>query len=70
MGILSTISVLLMDLSQLEGAELPSGIKEPEKIFSTSMFFVIFLFAGNLLAIVWTPYLMVKLNGPEFLVHP
>ena len=67
-GILSTISVLLMDLSQLEGAELPSGIKEPEKIFSTSMFFVIFLFAGNLLAIVWTPYLMVKLNGPEFLV--
>jgi len=67
-GILSTISVLFIDLSKLEGAEIPSGVKEPEKIFSTSMFFVIFLFAGNILAIVWTPFLMVELSSPEYLV--
>ncbi|RLI18691.1 hypothetical protein DRO54_09800, partial [Candidatus Bathyarchaeota archaeon] len=67
-GILSTISVLFIDLSRLEGAKIPAGVKEPEKIFSTSMFFVIFLFAGNLLAIVWTPFLIVKLNSPEYLV--
>ena len=67
-GILSTISVLFIDLSRLEGAKIPAGVREPEKIFSTSMFFVIFLFAGNLLAIVWTPFLIVKLNSPEYLV--
>ena len=66
-GTFSTVSVLFMDLSKLEGTKLPKGVKEPEKIFSTSTFFFVFLFAGNLLSIVWTPYLMVKLNGPEFL---
>jgi len=67
-GILSTISVLFMNLSRLEDAELPKGVKEPEKIFSVSTFFIAFLFAGNLLSIVWTPYLMTELGGPEFLV--
>jgi len=67
-GILSTISVLFMNLSRLEGAELPKGVKEPEKIFSVSTFFIVFLLAGNLLSIIWTPYLMTELNGPEFLV--
>lgn len=67
-GILSTISVLFMDLSRLEGAELPKGVKEPEKIFSASLFFIVLLLAGNLLSIVWTPYLLNELKSPEFLV--
>ena len=67
-GILSTISVLFMNLSKLEGAELPKGVKEPEKIFSVSFFFIVLLFAGNLLSIVWTPFLMTELGGPGFLM--
>lgn len=66
-GLLSTFLIAFLDLSHLEGAPLPKAVEEPERVFSTSLFFVIFLIGGNLLGMVWTPYLMNSLNSPDYL---
>lgn len=64
---MSTFLILFLNLSHLEGASFPKVTEQPEKIFSASSFFVILLASGNLLGIVWTPYVMNRLNGPDFL---
>jgi len=66
-GLLSTASVLMLDLSHLEGAPLPKAVREPERVFSTSLFFVVLLLSGNLLSMIWTPYLMNELGGSDSL---
>lgn len=67
LGLMSTFLILFLNLSHLEGASFPKVTEQPEKIFSASLFFVILLASGNLLGIVWTPYVMNRLNGPDFL---
>ncbi|MFP3985248.1 MAG: hypothetical protein ACLFU9_04700 [Candidatus Bathyarchaeia archaeon] len=66
-GLLSTFVVMFLNLAHLEGAPLPKGVEQPEKVFSTSLFFVILLTGGNLLGIIWIPYLMDYLKGPDYL---
>jgi hypothetical protein len=58
--------VAFMDLSHLEGMEIPRGLEQPERIFSTSSYLIVVLAAGNLLLMVWTPYVMEYLNGPDY----
>ena len=67
-GLLATLTVSMMDLSHLKKVEIPKSIKQPERLFSTSTYFVA-IFAGNyLLTIVWVPYVMDYLKGPDYLV--
>ncbi|MBC7131231.1 hypothetical protein H5T51_08510 [Candidatus Bathyarchaeota archaeon] len=66
-GLLSTILIVFIDLSHLEGVEFPKTIEQPEKIFSTSTFLIILMSASNLLGIIWTPYVMNYLGGPDYL---
>jgi len=66
-GLLSTFLIMFLDLSHLEGAPLPKAVEEPEKVFSTSLFFVILLTGGNLLGVIWIPYVMSRLGGPDYL---
>jgi hypothetical protein len=67
LGLMSTFLILFLNLSHLEGASFPKVTEQPEKIFSASSFFVILLASGNLLGIVWAPYVMNHLKGPDFL---
>lgn len=66
-GLVSTVLVALMDVSGLEGARIPGGIEQPERLFSTSAYFVALLAGGNLLAMVWVPYVMDRLRAPDYL---
>lgn len=66
-GLLSTLTVALMPMSHLEGMEMPASVEQPEKVFSTSSFFVALLASSSLLAIVWVPYVMDFLKGPDYL---
>jgi len=66
-GLLSTFLIMFLDLSHLEDAPLPKAVEEPEEVFSASLFFVILLTGGNLLGVVWTPYVMNWLGGPDYL---
>ncbi|MEM3549591.1 MAG: hypothetical protein QXN87_08260 [Candidatus Bathyarchaeia archaeon] len=66
-GLISTFLVLFIDLSHLEGLHFPLTITQPERIFSASAFFVILLSSSNLMGIVWAPYVMTQLNGPEYI---
>ncbi len=66
-GLISTIIVAAMDLSHLEGMGVPKRVEQPEKLFSTSSYFVLILAGGSLLSIVWVPYLMDYLKGPDYL---
>jgi hypothetical protein len=66
-GLLATLTVSMMELSHLEKVEIPKSIKQPERLFSTSTYFVA-IFAGNyLLTVVWVPYVMEYLNAPDYL---
>jgi hypothetical protein len=67
LGLISTFLVLFLNLSHLEGLSFPKVVEQPERIFSTSSFFVVLLASGNLMNIFWTPYVMTRLNGPDFL---
>lgn len=67
LGLISTCLILFLKMSHLEGASFPRVTEQPEKVFSASSFFVILLTSGNLMGIVWIPYLMNYLNGPDFL---
>ncbi|MCD6530017.1 hypothetical protein J7L06_07000 [Candidatus Bathyarchaeota archaeon] len=67
LGLLSTFLITFLSLSHLENAALPKVVKEPERIFSSSLFFVTLLMGGNLLGMVWTPYVMNRLGGPDYL---
>jgi hypothetical protein len=58
--------VAFMDLSHLEGMRIPKGLEQPERIFSTSSYLIVVLAAANLLLMVWTPYVMEYLNGPDY----
>ncbi|MEM2893866.1 MAG: hypothetical protein QW486_06970 [Candidatus Bathyarchaeia archaeon] len=66
-GLISTLLVSLLDLSHLEEASSPGRVEQPERIFSTSSFFMVFLASGNFGGIVWTPYVMNRLGGPDFI---
>jgi len=66
-GLLSTCLIMFLSLSHLEGAPLPTAIEKPESVFSTSLFLVILMTGGNLLGIVWVPYIMNYLKGPDYL---
>ena len=66
-GLLATLTVSMMELSHLEKVEIPKSIQQPERLFSTSTYFVA-IFAGNyLLTVVWVPYVMEYLNAPDYL---
>lgn len=67
LGLMSTLLIFFLNLSHLEGASFPKVTEKPEKIFSASSFLVILLTSGNLLGIVWAPYVMNHLKGPDFL---
>ncbi len=56
-----------MHLSHLDGVDIPKGIEQPERLFSTSAYFIAILAGGNLLAMVWVPYVMDYLKGPDYL---
>ncbi|MBS7637606.1 hypothetical protein KEJ49_01770 [Candidatus Bathyarchaeota archaeon] len=66
-GLVSTLLISLLDLSHLEEMSIPVGVEQPERIFSTSSFFMIFLASGNFGGIIWTPYVMNRLGGPAFI---
>lgn len=66
-GLMATSIVTIMNLSHLEGAEIPKGIKQPERLYSTSLYFVAILAGGSLLSMVWVPYVMDYLKGPDYL---
>ena len=67
LGLISTLLVPLLNLSHLEGKPFPRITEQPEKVFSASSFFVILLVSGNLMGMVWAPYVMNYLGGPDFL---
>lgn len=67
LGLFSTLLALFLDLSHLEKAQFPEVTAQPEKVFTASSFFLVLLASGNLLGIVWTPYIMHHLHGPDFL---
>ena len=66
-GLMSTFLIAFLNMKHLEGATFPQVTEQPEKIFSASSFFVVLLASGNLLGIVWMPYVMNYLRGPDFL---
>ena len=66
-GLLATTIVGFMHLSHLDGVDIPRGIEQPERLFSTSAYFIAILAGGNLLAMVWVPYVMDYLKGPDYL---
>ncbi|MEM3507475.1 MAG: hypothetical protein QXT31_07490 [Candidatus Bathyarchaeia archaeon] len=67
-GLLSTFIVAFMRISHLEGKISFPKIVEQPKLFSTSLYFIIMLTSGNLLAMVWVPYVMNYLGGQDYLV--
>lgn len=67
-GLLSTSLVLFLNLSSIEKSSVPKTIERPEKVFSASLFFVVLMTGGNLLGLVWAPYVMNYLRGPDYLV--
>ena len=66
-GLVSTLLVSLLDLSHLEEMSPTSGVEQPERVFSTSIFFVVFLASGNFGGIIWSPYVIKRLGGPDFI---
>ena len=66
-GLLATTIVGFMHLSHLDGVDIPKGIEQPERLFTTSAYFIAILAGGNLLAMVWVPYVMDYLKGPDYL---
>jgi hypothetical protein len=66
-GLVSTLLIALTDMRHLEGMPVPKGIEQPERLFSTSAYFVAILAGGSLLAMVWVPYVMDYLKGPDYL---
>jgi hypothetical protein len=67
MGLISLMVISQMNLSQLEGMKIPKEIEQPDRLFSTSSYFVAVLAGGSLLSIVWVPYVMDYLKGPDYL---
>ena len=66
-GVLSTICLSALELSRLEGQEIPQGVESPEKVMSASLFMLSMLVYGNLLGIIWIPYLTNILGAPDFM---
>lgn len=65
-GFISSIPVVMLNLSHLEGRAYPKVIEEPEKIFSSSLLAILLTFGGNLLGIAWIPYVMNVLGGADY----
>lgn len=66
-GLISTLIISMLDLSHLEGKTFLEAIEEPERIFSTSLFSIIFLSGSNLLGIGWAPYVIRHLGGADYI---
>ena len=67
MGLISTLLLSSLDLSSLERVRFPQVTTQPEKVFSASLFLLALLASGNLLGILWTPYVMLYLHGSDSL---
>jgi hypothetical protein len=67
LGLVCTIIVVAMNLSHLQGLRVPEALQQPERLLSTSLYFVLMLAGGALLSMVWVPYLMDYLRGPDYL---
>jgi hypothetical protein len=67
LGLLGLLVISQLDLSPLEGQEIPKRIEQPERLFSTSSYFIAVLAGGSLLSMVWVPYVMDHLKGPDYL---
>lgn len=67
-GLISTLLIIFLNVPHLDEKQFSHAVEQPEKIFSASTFFVILMVSGNLMGIVWTPYVMSHLGGPDFLV--
>lgn len=66
-GLLSTMTILPIDMRHLEGMRITKLVKKPEQMFSISSFFLTFLTSVNLFGIFWAPYLMRALNAPDYM---
>ncbi|MEM1883089.1 MAG: hypothetical protein QXE14_00620, partial [Candidatus Bathyarchaeia archaeon] len=62
-GLVSTLIVATLNVSHLEGKMFPEAVEEPERIFSSSIFSIVFFSSGNILGIVWAPYVIRYLGG-------
>ncbi|MDQ1279035.1 MAG: hypothetical protein QG670_295 [Thermoproteota archaeon] len=67
-GLFSTCLVMFLNIQHLEETLSPQNVEKPEKVFTASLFFVILMIGGNLLGIVWVPYVMNYLKGPDYLI--
>ncbi|WP_455283918.1 hypothetical protein [[Eubacterium] cellulosolvens] len=67
-GMGDVLVVSFMNFSHIERMPVVTGIEKPERVFSTSSYLIVVLASGNLLLMVWTPYVMEYLNGPDYLV--
>ncbi len=66
-GLVSTLLISLLDLSHLEEETPQRGVEQPERIFAASSFFILFVASGNFGGVIWTPYVMNRLGGPDFI---
>ena len=66
-GVLSSICLSILELSRLEGQSIPAGVEGPERVMSASLFLLSTLIYGNLLGIIWIPYLTNVLGAPDFM---
>ncbi|MEM1587072.1 MAG: hypothetical protein QXS10_07370 [Candidatus Bathyarchaeia archaeon] len=66
-GLISTLIISTLNLSHLEGRGFPRVVEEPEKIFSSSLFSIIFLSGSNILGVAWAPYIIRRLGGADYM---
>ncbi|MEM2836633.1 MAG: hypothetical protein QXF23_01090 [Candidatus Bathyarchaeia archaeon] len=66
-GLVSTLIVATLNVSHLEGKMFPEAVEEPERIFSSSIFSIVFFSSGNILGIVWAPYVIRYLGGADYI---
>ncbi|MEM1514878.1 MAG: hypothetical protein QXH24_02350 [Candidatus Bathyarchaeia archaeon] len=66
-GLISTLIISMLDLSHLERKEPPKSFEEPEKIFSSSFFSIMFLSGSSFLGIARDPYIIRYLGGADYI---
>ncbi|MCS7125316.1 MAG: hypothetical protein NZ929_00155 [Aigarchaeota archaeon] len=67
-GVLSTISILPINLKNVMKAKILEQVSSPERLFTTSYYFITLLTSSNLLGLVWTPFLIRALKSPDYIV--
>ncbi|HDI31816.1 MAG TPA: hypothetical protein ENF80_03260 [Thermofilum sp.] len=66
-GLLSTLIISLPDFSKLEIKLSRPTLSSVEKIYSASLYQVLFVASANMLGMVWTPFLINVRNYPDYL---